>query len=368
MSDVASPIEAGVVPPSDQKRGAPGLLARLWGATVNFRPVLIILVALFAFFSFTQDGFFDTNNLRNLLTGVSILWVISLGMTFILISGGIDLSVGAIMGLAGIFLAAILGLGVPPLLAVTLTVLFGAAVGAGINGLLIGKAGLSFFVVTLGSMTALTGVINLWSKTETKFVTEPLLRDIGMGSIAGIATPIWIMAVTLAAALYIQHRTYLGRDIFAIGGSRIAARLAGIRTVRTTVIVYGISGFCAGLAALIAVGRIGAATPQIDNSVALQAAAAVLLGGTSLTGGHGGVGGTVFGVLFIGVLQNGLSIAGVESFWQQVVTGCILVLAVLGDRITAAGGLRQLLKTARVRFRGRASGTDLIPPTPRGTA
>lgn len=336
---------------------------KLWAATARFRPVLIILIALFAFFTITQPNFFTGDNLRNMLTGVSILWVISLGLTFVLISAGLDLSIPAIVALSGIFLANILEAGVPPAAAAVLTVLFGGLIGAGINGLLIGKLGLSFFVVTLGSLTALTGVVNLWSNTETKFVTEPLFREIGMGSILSIPIPIWIMGVTLAIALYLQHRTFLGRDIFAIGGSRVAARLAGIRTVRTTVIVYGISGLCAGIVALIAVGRIGGATPQIDASLALQAAAAVLLGGTSLMGGSGGVGGTVFGVLFIGVMQNGLSIAGVESFWQQVVTGCILILAVFGDRVTAAGGFRQLIHGVRERVTDRTGTADLEPPT-----
>lgn len=365
MSQVAT-----VTSPGEGERSNPAVraLKGLWGATIRFRPVLLILVALFAFFSFTQPNFFTGDNLRNLLTGISILWIVSLGLTFVLISAGLDLSIGAIVALCGIFLANILEAGVPPVIAVVLTVLFGGLIGAGINGFLIGKLGLSFFVVTLGSLTALTGVVNLWSKTETKFVTEPLLRNIGMGSIAGIPVPIWFMAVTLVIALYVQHRTFLGRDIFAIGGSRIAAKLSGVRTVRTTVIVYGISGLCAGLVALIAVGRIGGATPQIDASLALQAAAAVLLGGTSLMGGAGGVGGTVFGVLFIGVMQNGLSIAGVESFWQQVVTGCILILAVLGDRVTEAGGFRQFFHGVKSRVTNRTAETEPTIPTSGGPA
>lgn len=348
------PAAPGATPPGRGGRGLVAPLRRAWAATHRFRPVLLILVALFVLFSVTQDGFLDATNLRNLLTGVSILWVLSLGMTFVLISAGVDLSAAATVALAGVFLARALSLGVPPGVAIVLTVLFGGLVGAGVNGLLIGRLGLSFFVVTLGSMTALTGIVSLWSQTETQFVTARLLREIGMGSILGIATPIWIMVATLIAALWIQHRTYLGRDIYAVGGSHVAARLAGIRTIRTTVIVYGISGLCAGIAALIAVGRIGAASPQVDNAIALQAAAAVLLGGTSLMGGAGGVGGTVFGVLFIGVLQNGLSIAGVQAFWQQVVTGVILVLAVLGDRISAAGGVRPLIASARARLAATA--------------
>ncbi len=334
------------------------VLQRGWRATHRFRPVLAILVVLFVGFSLTQDGFLTTRNLENLLTGASILWVLSLGMTFVLISAGVDLSAGAIMAVSGIFLATALEAGVPAWLAVVLTVAFGGALGAGVNGVLIGRLGLSFFVVTLGSMTVFTGITNIWSKTETRFVDSELINAIGMGRTLGLPTPVVIMAVTLLLALYLQHRTYIGRDIYAIGGSPTAARLAGIRTVRTTVIVYGLSGAAAGIGALIAVGRIGAASPQVDNTVALQAAAAVLLGGTSMFGGAGGVGGTVFGVLFIGVLQNGLSIAGVQSFWQQVVTGLILVLAVLGDRVNEEGGFRRLIDAWAARLRP----ADLAPP------
>lgn len=336
-----------------------GILARRWAATARFRPVLAILIVLFAFFSITQDGFFETTNLKNLLTGVSILWILSVAMTFVLISGGFDLSAGAILVLAGIFLSKVLGTGLDPYVAIVLTVAFGALVGGVINGLLIGRLGLNFFVVTLASMTAITGVVNLWSQTKTEFVSEPLIGNIGMGEVLGIPTPIWFMAATLGIGLYIQHRTFLGRDIFAVGGSAVAARLAGIRTARTLVIVYALSGGAAALASLIAVGRIGAASPQMDMALALNAAAAVMLGGTSLMGGSGGIGGTVFGVLFIGVLSNGLSIAGVEAFWQQVVTGVILILAVLGDRSDATG-LRRILRTRR------GSGGD--PPPEGGDA
>ncbi len=351
--------------PTGPARPAAGLrafAARRWAATARFRPVLGILIALFAFFAITQDGFFEVTNLRNLLTGASILWILSIAMTFVLISGGFDLSAGAILVLAGIFLSKVLSTGLEPIVAVVLTVLFGAVVGGVVNGILIGHLRLNFFVVTLASMTALTGVVNLWSQTKTEFVTTPLIGEIGMGEILSVPTPIWLMGATLIAGLYLQHRTFLGRDIFAVGGSAVAARLAGIRTGRTIVIVYAISGGAAALAGLIAVGRIGAASPQMDMALALNAAAAVMLGGTSLMGGSGGIGGTVFGVLFIGVLANGLSIAGVESFWQQVVTGVILILAVLGDRGDSAG-FRRLLRRHRPGRDGTAAPEGLPSPS-----
>jgi ribose transport system permease protein len=159
-----------------------------------------------------------------------------------------------------------------------------------------------------------------------------------------------------AVCLYVQTRTYFGRDVYAVGGSPVAARLAGIRAPRTLFLVYAIAGGTAALAGAIAVGRVGAATPQVDATLPLQAIAAVLLGGTALTGGYGGVGGTALGVLFIAVLQNGLSVSGVSTDWQNVVTGIILVVAVLGDRLRLSGGL------ARLRVGGR--GRDQTDPPP----
>jgi ribose transport system permease protein len=335
--------QAPVVAPPAPARDAPaepGRAARALASTRHFRPVLFLVVVLFAYFAITQSVFVTSQNLQNMLTGVSILWVVAMGMTFVILTGGVDLSVSALSVLTGIFLAKILGAGVPGGIAVILAILVGATIGGLTNGLLIGRMKLSFFVVTLGSLTVFTGVVNLWANTKSFYITAPVVSRIGVEDTLGVPTPIIIMVVTFAIGLYIQTRTYFGRDVYAVGGSLPAARLSGIRTSRTIVTVYAITGACAALGGVIAAGRIGAATPQVDNTLALQAAAAVLLGGTSLFGGAGGVGGTALGVLFIGVLQNGLSIAGIQSFWQQVVTGVILIAAVMGDRISL-GDLRR---------------------------
>jgi ribose transport system permease protein len=224
--------------------------------------------------------------------------------------------------------------------------------GAVVNGGLIGRFRLSFFVVTLASMTGLTGAVNLWSGTQSFTVNSPVALDIGVNAILGVPAPIWIMIIAFGLSLWLQRWTYFGRDVYAVGGSLKAARLSGVRTTRTLITVYGISAFCAAIAGIITVGRIGVAAPNVDANLPLQAIAAVLLGGTSLVGGSGGVGGTVLGVIFLGMLQNGLSIAGVPSFWQQVVTGIILVLAVLGDHLGIIGD--------RLRRRGRRGAGD--PP------
>jgi ribose transport system permease protein len=222
-------------------------------------------------------------------------------------------------------------------LVVAIVVVFGAVVGVIVNGIPVGVLRLNVFVVTLASMTAITGAVSLWSGTQSSYVSSPAVNQLAISDALGMPMPIWVMAGTFLIFLYVQTRTYFGRDVYAVGGSMTAARLSGIRTSRTVLIVWAIAGAMAALAGVIAVGRIGAAAPQPDNTLPLNAIAAILLGGSALTGGVGGVGGTVLGVLFIGVLQNGLSLSGVPTYWQQIVTGLILLLAVLGDRLHAMG-------------------------------
>jgi ribose transport system permease protein len=317
-----------------------------WSATRPFRPVLVLLVALFVVLSLSQGIFLTGGNLEDMLTSVAVLWIVAMGMTFVLLSGGFDLSVGATAAFTGYFIARALNGGIDGWLAVVLAIAVGAAIGAFVNGLLVGRFGLSVFVVTLASMTGLTGVVNLWSNTQSIYVTSPVIEKLAINNLAGVPTPIWIMILTFLIALWVQRSTYFGRDVYAVGGSATAARLSGIRVERTLMLVYAIVGGCAALSSVIAVGQVGAASPQVDPNLPLQAIAAVLLGGTVLGGGAGGVGGTALGVLFIGVLQNGLSLAGVASFWQQILTGVILVAAVLGGRI---GDVRTLSVSLRSR-------------------
>lgn len=344
MTTVSAPIHGGEA----QQRSRTGAVARsLWGSTRQFRPVLVLLVVLLVVLSAWVESFATVSNLENLATSVSILWVIALGATFVQISGGIDLSSGAVAALSGICLAKLLATSLPGALCIVLVVCFGAVVGAIANGALIGFFGVNVFVVTLGSMTAITGVVSLWSGTNSTFVSSPAVSAISVNKEFGLPTPIWVMIISLLVFLFVQARTYFGRDVFAVGGSLTAATLSGIRAPRTLICVYAVAGAMAALAGVIAVGRIGAAAPQPDNTLPLNAIAAILLGGTALTGGIGGVGGTALGVLFIGTLQNGLSLSGAPTYWQQIVTGVILVAAVLANRFRAL--------PAWARGRGRAA-------------
>lgn len=306
-----------------------------WAAASRYAAVLLLVIGIVAYFAAVERGrFVSTANLENLFSSVSILWIVSVGMTFVVLTGGIDLSVGAVVALSGLVLSKLFsGAGLPALLAVLLTIMIGALLGGGVNGLLIGRARLSFFVVTLGTASLYQGIVSIWSQTKTTYIDSSLVDGIGFGSALGIATPIWIMIAVFLLAFFVLRWTYFGRDVYAVGGNIDAARLSGINTTATLIAVYAIVGACAALAGVVQAGRLGASSPIVGTDIPLSAAAAVLLGGTSFVGGVGGVTGTVVGVLFIGVLQNGLAIKGVSSFWQQVVTGAILIAAVGIDRI-----------------------------------
>ncbi|HEX3803510.1 MAG TPA: ABC transporter permease [Solirubrobacteraceae bacterium] len=309
-----------------------GLLLVAYGRTRRFRPILILLIVLLVVFGATQGRFLTKINIENSLESISALWVVSIGMTLVLISGGFDLSVGATASLVAYFMAKVVGTGMPGGVGLVLALALGAVIGGGVNGVLVGALGLNVFVVTLASMTALSGVLSLWSNANSIYLTAPLTNALATGSFLGIPLPIWIMALVLIVGLYLQSRTYFGRDVYAIGGNTTAARLSGIRTKRRLIAVYAIVGACAALAGVLEASQAGAATPDVDPTLALQSIAAVLLGGTALTGGIGGVGGTVIGALFLGLLANGLDISGVSSYWQEVATGFVLVGAVLGNR------------------------------------
>jgi ribose transport system permease protein len=327
-----------IQPEDRRRRGLLDHASGMWSAANRYAVVLTLLIGLFIFFSVSQDNFFTQQNVENLLTSVSILWVVSIGMTFVVLTAGIDLSVGSLLALTGIILSKLFNdVGLPAPLAVLAAIGIAALIGAGVNGVLIGRVGLSFFVVTLGTLSLYQGIVSLWSHTQTTYVTSTFIGSIGFGEWLGIPTPIWIMLGTYIAAFVVLRWTYFGRDVYAVGGNIEAARLSGINVARTLIIVYGIAGLCAGIAGCIQVGRLGAASPMVGADIPLNAAAAVLLGGTSFLGGVGGVSGTAVGVLFIGTLQNGLAIAGVQSFWQQVVTGVILIVAIAIDRVQQQG-------------------------------
>lgn len=299
----------------------------------------IALIALVLVLSFTQPFFLGKANILNVLSTTTPLFLVALGMTFVVITAGFDLSVGAVVAATGVAIYFVQQSGAPIWLVILAGLIPGLFIGGVVNGSLIGRLKMNFFVVTLGTMTLFGGLVNVVTNGQT-FILEPdgLVTVIGSQTLLGISIPIWIAAVAFGAALLVLRFTPFGRAVYAVGGNREAARLSGINVTGTIVLVYAISGFTAALAGFVVAGRLAAASPSVGSQLALSAGAAVLLGGTSFFGGTGGVGGTLIGVLLIAVLQNGLGLYGVSAFWQGVVTGAVLLAALFIDRLQSRAG------------------------------
>jgi ribose transport system permease protein len=295
---------------------------------------LSALIIMCVFLVVTQPFFLTKANIFNILTGNSDLMLISVGLTFVVLSAGFDLSVGAMTAVSGLAVYEALQAGLPAGVAVLVAIGVGAVLGGGVNGMLIGKFKLNFFVVTLGTMSLFYGLVDVITNGQTEVIASSgFFFDIGNGSVLGVPVPIWISLAVIVAAAFVLNQTSFGRAVYAVGGNPEAARLAGIKVTLVLVIVYAIVGFAAALAGVVDASRLSSAAPSSGSTLTLTAAAAVLLGGTSFFGGIGGVAGTVVGVLLISVLQNGLGIMGVSAFWEGVVTGSVLIAAVSLDRL-----------------------------------
>ena len=310
---------------------------------------LIVLVALSAVFSVLSSEFLTAGNLAILAKHVAINAILSIGMTFVVISGGIDLSVGSIAGLCGMVAGWLLSqglvlpfLGVVVYLQAWLVVVVAIAVGAGlgaVNGWLVAHLKVAPFIATLGVLYVARGAALLMSEGATfpNLTGEAALGNtgftrIGTGAFLGMPVVVWLMAGLAASAMFVARRTPFGRQVYAVGGNERAALLSGIRVGRVRLLVYVISGCCAALVGVIIAAQLGAAHPATGETFELNAIAAVVLGGTSLMGGRGTITGTLIGAFVIGVLADGLVLLGVSEFWQMVIKGLVIVLAVVLDQ------------------------------------
>lgn len=295
--------------------------------------VLAALILLVIWLSATQSAFFTSGNIVNILQASAPLLALSVGATFVMLVGGFDLSIGGMLGLSGVMLATLIQSGIPTGLAIAIVVIGGTLVGLVLNGILIARTGLSFFVVTLGTGSLFTGAAEVKTQGNTQgLYTNSLIHSIGTGTVAGVPVAVIIAAVVLLVGMAVLHFTGFGRQVFVVGGNREAARLAGISVIGVEIAVYAIAAGCAAIAGVLTTGRLASAAPDTGTGMELTAAAAVMIGGTSLFGGSGGLFGTLLGVLFLGVLSNGLTLAGISAFWQDVVTGVVLILAIAVDR------------------------------------
>ena len=288
------------------------------------------LILLIIVVSILNPSFLDLSNLLNLLRQISINGLIAFGMTFIILTGGIDLSVGSILALSSAFIALMITSGVDPIIALIIGVLIGFVLGA-VNGLLVTKGNMAPFIATLATMTIFRGLTLVITDGNpiTNLGDSYLFQLFGKGYFIGIPVPAVTMIIVFVILLIILQKTTFGRHTYAIGGNEVAAKISGIKVNKIKILIYGISGLMSALAGGILTSRLNSAQPTAGTSYELDAIAAVVLGGTSLTGGKGRIVGTLIGVLIIGVLNNGLNLLGVSSFYQQVVKGVVILIAVL---------------------------------------
>jgi ribose transport system permease protein len=291
--------------------------------------LLLIIIVL----SILSPNFLSLNNILNILRQVSINALIAFGMTFVILTGGIDLSVGSMLALASALTAGMLASGVDPILAILLGLLAGGLMGA-FNGLIITKGKVAPFIATLATMTIFRGITLVYTdgRPITGLSDSVTITMIGRGYFFGIPVPVILMLISYLILYLILKKTTFGRKTYAIGGNEEASILSGIKVDRVKIWIYSLTGMLSALAGIILTSRLNSAQPTAGVTYELDAIAAVVLGGTSLAGGRGWIFGTLIGALIIGVLNNGLNLLDVSSFFQQVVKGGVILLAVLLDR------------------------------------
>jgi ribose transport system permease protein len=304
---------------------------------------LIALFVLCIVLSLLSDKFFTSANIINVLRQVSVNICIATGMTLIVLTGGIDLSVGSVLALCGAMAAGLLKFGIKipsadlfigfTILGVILTALIIGGLLGFINGIAITKFKVPAFVATLAMLTIARGLTMLYTEGHPISNLGENFAQIGAGTFIGIPVPVWIAVFVVLLTAFITKETRLGRYIYAIGGNETAAKFSGIRINKVKIIVYSMGAALAALGGIIVTSRLDSAQPNAGVSYELDAIAAVVIGGTSLNGGKGSVWGTVIGALIIGVLNNGLVLLNVSPFWQQVVKGGVILLAVIIDKM-----------------------------------
>ena len=296
-----------------------------YGIFIAFCMLVIVLAII-------SPAFLSTSNLINILRQIAVNGIIAVGMTFVIIAGGIDLSIGSILAFAAVIATS---LAHPSEHSLFIPVAAGILAGLGlglVNGIIIAKKRLAPFIVTLGMMTAARGLSLVYTSGRPIINLSDSYNEIGGGYFAGIPLPVITFLLIILVGAFVLHFTRFGRYVYATGGNELAAKVSGINTNLVIIRVYAISGMLAGLAGIVLSSRVMSGSPSTGQGYELDAIAAVVIGGTSLSGGTGSIAGTIAGVLIIGVMNNGLDLLNVSSYWQLIVKGLIIVLAVLLDR------------------------------------
>ncbi len=295
-------------------------------------PILILIILLF---SFLNENFLSSHNMTNVLRQASINIVLASGMTLVILTGGIDLSVGSILATSSVIAISVSLHPVLAPIAIPMGLLFGLVIGI-VNGALISFVGLPPFIVTLGSMTAFRGAAYLLANGTTVINNDLNYAWVGNDYLGPVPWLTLIALMVILAVWYLLRRTVTGVRIYAVGGNEEAAKLTGIKTWQIMLIVYGLSGLLSGLAGVMLSSRLYSANGLLGQTYELDAIAAVILGGTSMTGGLGGIFGTLVGALIIAFLNNGLTIMNISYFWQLVIRGIVIIIAVIIDKFRTA--------------------------------
>ena len=295
---------------------------------------IIALLVLIGVVSAINPNFFTVDNILNILRQTSVNAIIAVGMTFVILIAGIDLSVGSILALTGAFAASMVGTELSILLVIPAVLLIGTLLGT-LSGVIVAKGKVQAFIATLVTMTLLRGVTMVYTDgrpISTGFSdTADAFAFLGTGYLFGIPVPIWLMAIVFLISWYVLKHTKMGRYIYALGGNEAATQLSGINVDKVKIFVFAVSGFLSALAGLIVTSRLSSAQPTAGVTYELDAIAAVVVGGTSLMGGKGRLMGALIGALIIGFLNNALNLLDISSYYQMIAKALVILVAVLAD-------------------------------------
>jgi ribose/xylose/arabinose/galactoside ABC-type transport system permease subunit len=294
--------------------------------------ILIAFLVLIVLMSLLSPAFLKTSNIMNILRQTSVNGIVAVGMTFVIILAGIDLSVGSVIALAAVIAASFAHPGGYPLIVPVFAGLFTGALCGFLNGLIIAKRKIAPFIMTLAMMTIARGAALVYTNGRPVIELSDSYNRIGGSYFLGIPIPVIIFIIIIILGWILLSGTVFGRHVYATGGNKTAAELSGIITSKITIWVYTIAGLLAGLAGIVLSSRVMSGSPATGQGYELDAIAAVVIGGTRLTGGVGSISGTIIGVLIIGVMNNGLDLLNVSSYWQLVVKGLIILLAVVLEK------------------------------------
>ena len=297
--------------------------------------IIFVAVLLGALLSLLSPFFLTVGNMTNLMKQVAIVAILAAGQSVVIISGGIDLSVGSVLALSAITMGWLIQHGVDPVVAALGGLVVGTVAGV-INGIVITRGRIPPFIATLGMLGIARGMALVITEGVSYQVLVPFFLFIGNSTVLGLPVPIYFVVITYAVIFVMMDSTVFGRQVYAIGGDERVARLEGINVDRQKLKVYALSGFLAALAAVVLVGRLAATPPNVAQGIELQAIAAVIIGGISFAGGRGVVLTALVGAVIMAMITNGLNILGISSFWQQVLIGAVIIAAVWLDNIKLA--------------------------------